>query len=74
MAQPEKIAATDVVAINKRKREAILDNGSVVALTLLDIDGDETTDEDIAIGFVCGEDATWFQGWLDDYKPLTVFH
>jgi hypothetical protein len=62
-----------IVSIHLAGRLALLDSGETVPITtLLDMAGDETTDETEAVAFVCGVGRHWFCDALDGYDRATV--
>jgi len=62
-----------VVAVNLEKRLALLSDGrSVTITTLLDVWGDETTDEKSAVSFVAGGGREWFCDAVSAYEGVTT--
>ena len=63
-----------VTSIHLSGRLALLDDGTTVPITVLvDACGDETTDEDDAVAFVCGSDERgWFSDLIKAYGRVAV--
>ncbi len=58
----------EIAICNMKKREVTLDDGTVVPIvSLLDDEGDETDDEDMAVVVVAGTD--WLGYWTIELEP-----
>lgn len=60
---------SQIAAINRSQRLALLDDDSTVPITtLFDAEGDETNDMAEATAFVAGRDRLWFSHAFADFE------
>lgn len=71
MTGPVAALNDNIEAINDRWTKAVLSDGSVVPIiNWFDDEGEDTTDRDDAVVFVCGDDvAGWWIGTFDAFEP-----
>lgn len=67
------MSALDVSSANLTKRIAVLTDGRVVPVTnLFDAEGNDVTEPDDAVSFVCGEGSTWLACAVEDFDRAVI--